>query len=605
MTDDTFELGTMRGPRRLDPRSRWSWFFVDLVVGGSHARRVHLQFYIELDRKGVDKALMGRLDLDSDRDEPMDSGELGAPEDVHVKGREVTFTVTDALLAVANDTDDSTKKPSKLLLGKGVEASSYVSAPHGRVTLVVGEEARYHEWTPHRHGRKLGKVRATVHEVEGLRSRTLAAFAHHNRKLLFEGRIKVNPVTGIASGGSFTNTSESVAVFEDGTALSYGFHDAGSGRLDQVYVYLTPEHSDWLGRLIDENSKWLEAPFSMLALAGSHDSGMYGELHAGLALLIENGELGNFVRDSTYANLALPIVAGMIDVLESIKLQPARAINNVALTQRDPIMSQLRLGTRFFDMRPGWCFHDVIHGKKDRLHHQHAIVPGVDYVSFLADCFTFLGEHEREVVVVELKDDGFVVKEDKLRANGEVAVCTMVPTVEELEAAMAQAREVTTDAGRGVKLGGAAELDAPIGSLLESNKRLIIIDRVHEPENWSRLDSYDGAKYNTMVPGPVMACLDECLASFKKSESQGCILQFQATPTANIKQDIAASFTYSDSSSLLVYSKAVMAKSIYPWIEAQDFTKTAGTLVFLHDFVDGCMTDHAISVSRQRTGLHI
>lgn len=41
-------------------------------------------------------------------------------------------------------------------------------------------------------------------------------------------------------------------IFKEGVTINYGFHDAGEGRKDQVYVYLTKDHSSWIGDLIKE-----------------------------------------------------------------------------------------------------------------------------------------------------------------------------------------------------------------------------------------------------------------------------------------------------------------------------------------------------------------
>lgn len=120
---------------------------------------------------------------------------------------------------------------------------------------------------------------------------------------------------------------------------------------------------------------------------------MFGPLDAGLALLIQQGQLGNTLASHAETTLAAPIVHFLVEVrpphtlacnptyklkqaLEDIKLRPERIINNIALTQKDSFASQLHIGVRFFDFRPGFCFHDVIHARKGVIHHQHAMVPG-------------------------------------------------------------------------------------------------------------------------------------------------------------------------------------------------------------------------------------
>ena len=127
--------------------------------------------------------------------------------------------------------------------------------------------------------------------------------------------------------------------------------------------------------------------------------------------------------------------------------------------------------------------------KKGPIHHQHALVPGQGYIEFLTQILAFLVEHTREVVVVELKSDGFVLTKPTER-EGEVTALSMIPTTDELAECLTKAREQVSGSDA-VKIGRALDMDKPIGELLDSGARLVLIDRVHEPDSWSRLDSYD------------------------------------------------------------------------------------------------------------------
>lgn len=60
--------------------------------------------------------------------------------------------------------------------------------------------------------------------------------------------------------------------------------------------------------------------------------------------------------------------------------------------------------------------------------------------------------------------------------------------------------------------------------------------------------------------------------------------------------------SYSDSSSLLTYMKPIMDRAIHPYIKTKDFTKDAGNVIFLADFVEGVTVESAIDVSRKRAG---
>lgn len=79
--------------------------------------------------------------------------------------------------------------------------------------------------------------------------------------------------------------------------------------------------------------------------------------------------------------------------------------------------------------------------------------------------------------------------------EGEVAAISMIPTEEELAACLEQAKQRSVEGAKGIEMGGATDLDTPIGELIAANKRLIAVDRVHHPEAWKRGDSYDGQAY--------------------------------------------------------------------------------------------------------------
>lgn len=131
---------------------------LDLVKPDGSA--VHLQTYLHLSRNGIKHGTsLGRLDLDSSRDNPQPSGVVGRTEYTKT-GDSVVYVITKDVEDLKNTTDDSTKKPSKLLLGKGVETTTYVHHPHCRLNVFVGREARYHEHDSLKVG-NLGEMRFT------------------------------------------------------------------------------------------------------------------------------------------------------------------------------------------------------------------------------------------------------------------------------------------------------------------------------------------------------------------------------------------------------------------------------------------------------------
>ena len=299
-----FEAGSMRKAHSLQHHSHRGWIYLDLVKPGGETA-IHLQLYLQLTRHGIKhQTSVGRLDLDSNSENPQPSGVVGRVV-YEKKGDSVTFVITPEVGDIQNMVDDSTKKPSLLLLGKGVETTTYVHHAGSRINLFVGREARYHEHTQRiadddgrgstQHGR-LGEIRHTQHEVEGTSSKFVGICSQYLGRETFKAHVKVHPVTGIVEMGKgyLANTLRTRAVFQDASdsggephVLCYGFSDVGASRSDAIYAYVTRVHEGWLGALIEEDKRWLDVPFSKLALAGAHDAGMWEALNPGLLFVIE------------------------------------------------------------------------------------------------------------------------------------------------------------------------------------------------------------------------------------------------------------------------------------------------------------------------------
>lgn len=209
-SDQIFVVGVIRGPKHLDPRKRWGWIYVDLVK--MDRSKVHLQVFVKLDRKGVEEAWVGRTDLDSTESKPMPSGSLGKGS-VSEEEKTITFEVTEDIAAAGNIIDDSTKKASRILMGKGVATVTYVSIELGRASLYVGREvssirfvrtffsktatelsilkqARYHEYEKPVSPNSLPGFKISLHEVQGLASREIAAFVDHDGVNWWTGTLK-------------------------------------------------------------------------------------------------------------------------------------------------------------------------------------------------------------------------------------------------------------------------------------------------------------------------------------------------------------------------------------------------------------------------------
>lgn len=106
--------------------------------------------------------------------------------------------------------------------------------------------------------------------------------------------------------------------------------------------------------------------------------------------------------------------------------------------------------------------------------------------------------------------------------------------------------------GLPVQIAGGQDLDRSIGALVAENRRFIIIDKVHFDTAWPRFDSYDHKLYNTVDPATILHMLNQTnqdaiegakTPTAEGSPKKGSIYQCQATPTANLSQDVRASLT--------------------------------------------------------------
>jgi hypothetical protein len=135
--DKEYIIGSIKKSHHYSLSEHYGWIFFDLVRPDRY--RIHLQLFIHLKHKGIDRVLLGKLDLDSSFDDPMPSGELGQvvfDKDADVD--QVKFVITDDIKNVTNVDITAAKKASKLFPGKGIETSSYVSQQFSVISLIVG-----------------------------------------------------------------------------------------------------------------------------------------------------------------------------------------------------------------------------------------------------------------------------------------------------------------------------------------------------------------------------------------------------------------------------------------------------------------------------------
>lgn len=378
-------------------------------------------------------------------------------------------------------------------------------------------------------------------------------------------------------------------------AVSYGFYDAGRNESHQAFLYLTDDYSHWMGNLAATKPAVLAAPFGKFVLPGAHDAGMF----TGLGSVGEARELVHSLiahyGSSTAAAAAigaalgwgaasLPVLgpllvaalASALVVLETTDT-PLRALVNLGYTQKDPTSTQLALGTRYFDFRPG--YNASFYRRDQLLRHQHAFIPGGRFDDFLRDVVDFLRDHSQEIVVVNIKYDGFL--EDGMK-----------PADSEITRYLG-----TALAGKGIALGDKTDLQTSYQELLDCRKRLIVLEG-----NDDCRDSYSDSGYATDNPDSIIDCLNQAL---NQPEKTWTVLQLQGTYTATKEGIAKAVATLSNAASPLLSTKARFDHATYPWVADRNHVANRcgdRLLVLLNDFVDNALTSHCLAITRQRHG---
>jgi hypothetical protein len=395
------------------------------------------------------------------------------------------------------------------------------------------------------------------------------------------GSEQISSLTGNLEGGSMSVMMSTPSFVGPGWALSYGLYDAGTGvagltSQDQLYVYATDNYSTWMGDFVAQYPQAGDRPFHQFALPGAHDAGTFS-LAAMLGLL-----------SSPYAGELLSLL-GPIGI--ALAVAP-RAITNLAVTQKDNVTTMLDLGIRYFDFRPGTLAPPISAFSPGVRYHQHTVIPGYPYISFLQDVLGWLHDHPTEIVVVSANTQGFYSP-------------SMNPSPQDLEADLAAAFAATGLTGT-IATGDKSSLGQTVSQLLQGNTRLIFLNQISTPPETIKYDSYSDA-YNTLDPDKIRDALAGMTAAGQAAaDSDYTVLQMQGTATG-VGGDIITDsiLTLSDAHSPLLSTKASFDIVTNPWLRENVAKNLPNTqlVVFLNDFVDNCMVSTAITVTRQRMGL--
>ena len=427
--------------------------------------------------------------------------------------------------------------------------------------------------------RRQFKHRSEIHESTTTIKGSRRSFEFDVQKIsnsLLHKFVRVDPLTGNVEASDMSSMLLTPSIVHDGHAISYGFHDAGAFRAHRCYVYVTNSYESWMGDLLSSHGDVRNVPFHVFALPGSHDAGMY-------ELGMNEDDFLRLVKDALSRSEAFKALVK--DAMANEKFAAlvkdggwqvfSRVAINLAVTQKDTIAVQLQLGARYFDFRPGYDYWDA--ERAGKLRHQHGFIPGCTLASFLEQVKGFLMSHPNEIVVTSFKT--------------EMASSTMIPGPGVLSTAIQDVFAPTE-----IFPGEFQDMYKPYGKLLAERKRFIVVDA----GAGEFASTYEKRVHATTDPRTIAAHLDK-LVSGREIGDRPYTVQLQGTPS-ELKEEIARTVSSSsEASSPLLYSKPRFDWTLYPWIARNHRAfSNAHPIVFLNDFVDNCLAERCVRITRER-----
>ncbi len=386
---------------------------------------------------------------------------------------------------------------------------------------------------------------------------------------------EISPLTGSMQVGKYddspTDMKRQTSKFSVSAnwAYSYGFYDSGAGigdltNHDQSYVYVTPDVSNWMGWLTRQDGAMATAPFHRFVLPGSHDAGTYG-LDA----------LWHIADNAAFIGLLFGLLG--LAVAQMSKSAVVEIAQNFAVTQKDDVKTQLDMGARYFDFRPGTCAPGIF---LDGIYHQHAVIPGVSYELFLKDMLAWLVAHPTEIAVLCVGFAGF-------------SADSMKPSYDTLNGIMTNALK----AAPSITVTDQRDFRTSYADLIKYSKRLFVLyaPETGAPITATKYDSYNGDVYATTKSSNIIGALN----GMSKAGQAGfdyTVLQLQGTASTASKAIAGTIANASKSGSPLMSTKAAFDRTTYPWVIA-NARKNLGdgqVIVLLNDFVDNALAINAM-----------
>lgn len=415
----------------------------------------------------------------------------------------------------------------------------------------------------------------------------------HDGRLVTEQWVEVNALTGGVGEGTMTTIANTHSIIhpDPRVIVSYGFYEAGQGHgilpgRHQCYITVTPNYSDWLGRVAPVGSRQKDQPFRRLIIASAHDVGMNSMQNCAAVLKHAGGAVVRTLvaNEEKYAQ-ALSEIADKVSG-PAVALMAPNIVSSLAITQKDPLPTILALGARYFEFRPAHCHNQVRQYLPDKLYFQHSAIPGMAYDNFLTEVVRFLVDHPTEIIVVQLRWDGVpeeCEKPDDKQQN------------EYLQAALRQFEGHEHH----VLAGDLADLhNMTIGDMRRNRKRLIMLVSV---DSVSTYTDAGNATLNgdSIVNGFGTVLHPNCCGG------RGFInIQCQATASNIPKAVVYSVLEASASTSCLLATKPVCDSKTLPWVRNNALRSCGNNdlVVIMNDFFDGATADVALELSRERLG---
>lgn len=292
---------------------------------------------------------------------------------------------------------------------KGVQTYTYIAVPGCSVELSVpGQTIVKHEL----HQFWNGDLEIESSKIDSFFNKTgrFVFKVLHEGRLITEQWVEVNAITGGIGEGTMTTIANTHSVVhpDPSVIVSFGFYEAGQGHdilpnRHQCYITVTPNYSDWLGRLAPIGSPQRDQPFRKLVLPAAHDVGMNSMQNCATILKHAGGAVVRTLvaNEEKYTQ----VMADLADKISgpAVSLIAPSIVSSLAITQKDPLPVILALGARYFEFRPAHCHHQVRQHLPDRLYFQHSAIPGMAYDEFLTEVVRFLVDNPTEIIVVQVR----------------------------------------------------------------------------------------------------------------------------------------------------------------------------------------------------------